>query len=58
MENEIYKLMISNAKQHIKEQDANNPKADDFNIFRISEILALCLCKRKEDIIMDIINAK
>ena len=58
MDNEIYKMMISNAKQHLKEQDPNNPKEDDFSAFKISEVLSLCLCKTKEDVIMDIINAK
>lgn len=57
MENELYKMMINNAKQHLKEQDPNKPKEDDFDVFEISEVLALCLCKPKEDVVMDIINA-
>jgi len=58
MENELYKMMINNAREHLKQQNPELPKEDDFNIFKISEILALCLCKSKEDIIMDIIKPK
>ncbi len=49
--------MINNAKQHLKGQDPNKPNEDDFSVFKISEVLALCLCKAKEDVIMDIVNA-
>jgi hypothetical protein len=52
-----YEMMINNAKEHLKDQDPNNPKEEDFNIFKISEVLALCLCKTKEDVIMDIVNS-
>jgi hypothetical protein len=56
MENVLYKMMIKNAREHLKNQNPEIPKEDDFSIFRISEVLSLCLCKSKEDIIMDIIN--
>lgn len=56
MQNDVYKLMIANANEHIASQDLNNPKPDDITIFQISEVLALCLSKLKEDVVMDIIN--
>jgi hypothetical protein len=56
MENVLYKMMINNAREHLKNQNPELPNEDDFSIFKISEVLALCLCKTKEDIIMDIIN--
>ena len=56
MKNELYKMMINNAREHLKQQNPELPKEDDFSIFKISEVLALCLCKDKEEIIIDIIN--
>jgi len=58
MENELYKMMVRNAKVQIESQDPNNPKPDDFNIFTISEVLAMLVCKTKEDVMSDILNAK
>ena len=49
--------MVSNAKRQIGSQDPNNPKKDDFDIFKISEVLAMLVCKTKEDVMSDILNA-
>ena len=54
MENPLYKMMIANARRQIDSQNPLKPKEDDFDIFRISEVLAMVLCKRKEDVILDI----
>ena len=58
MKNELYKMMINNAREHLKQQNPELPKEDDFSIFKISEVLALCLCKDKEEIIIDIIKSQ
>lgn len=50
-------MMVSNAKNQINNQDPNNPKEGDYNIFNISEVLALLTCKTKEDVMSDILNA-
>ncbi len=56
MENEFYKMMIANANSHVSTIDTTNPKAEDITIFQISEVLAICTGKTKEDIVMDIIS--
>ncbi len=56
MENEFYKMMLGNANSHVATIDTANPKAEDITIFQISEVLAICTGKLKEDIAMDIIN--
>lgn len=56
MENDLYKMMIANANNHIKNIDTLNPKDEDVSIFQISEVLSLCTGKSKEDITLDIIN--
>jgi len=57
MNNPVYKLMIANASNYLNNSKPNtNPDAID--AFRISEVLALCLCKTKEDVLNDIINYK
>jgi hypothetical protein len=48
--------MIQNAAKQIASQNPEYPKEDDFNAFQISEVLAVVLLKRKEDILMDIVN--
>lgn len=58
MDNELYKMMVLNARTHIEDQDPANPQKEDFNIFNISEVLAMLVCKTKEDVIHDILNAK
>lgn len=56
MENDLYKMMIANANSHVATIDIVNPKAEDITIFQISEVLAICTGKLKEDIVMDIIG--
>lgn len=56
MENELYKMMINNAKEHIKSQDPEKPNPDDFSAFTISEVLAILTGKTKEDVLLDIIK--
>ena len=56
MENEFYKMMIGNVNSHVATIDTANPKAEDITIFQISEVLAICTGKTKEDIVMDIIS--
>jgi len=56
MNNTLYHFMIQNAAKQIASQNPEYPKEDDFNAFQISEVLAVVLLKRKEDILMDIVN--
>jgi hypothetical protein len=56
MENELYKMMINNAKEHIKSQNPEKPSEDDFSIFTISSVLAILTGKTKEDVLLDIIK--
>lgn len=58
MKNELYQMMIVNAANHINNQDPNKPKDDDFSIWQISSVIALCTCKLKKDVIRDIVEAK
>ena len=57
MDNILYKMMVKNAKIQLDSQNPEKPKKDDFNIFNISEVLAMLVGKLKEDVIQDIINA-
>ena len=54
MNNELYKMMIVNARTHLSKYP-DNP--NDIDAFRISEVLSICLAKSKESIIEDIINS-
>jgi len=57
MENDLWKLMIVNAKQYLQ---SANPNGDPevINAFRISEVLAICTGKLKEDVIIELISSK
>ena len=57
MNNPVYKLMISNAREQLDSQNPNSPKTDDFTIWDISRTLAMLLCKTKEDVMVDLINS-
>lgn len=57
MDNVLYKFMINNAKRKIESQNPLYPKESDFDIFQISEILAMLVCKTKDDVLSDILNA-
>lgn len=49
--NFYYEFMITNARNYMN----SNPE-NDYNAFDISTILSICLAKRKEDILNDLIR--
>lgn len=51
---EYYQMMINNAKSYIKNVDPLNE--DCIDAFRISEVLALCTGRLKEDILLELLN--
>ena len=52
MDNILYRMMISNLKEYLRNSDPNNQ--DVINAFRISEVLAIATGKLKEDIILEL----
>lgn len=54
--NPYYQMMIKNAAIYCRTQSPLNP--DTLNAFQISEVIAICTCKLKEDVISDIISVK
>lgn len=54
VESDYYRMMITNAKAHIRNTSIN--EEDKFDAFQISEVLAILTGKRKEDIVMEIGN--
>lgn len=51
---EYYKMMINNAKEYIKNVDTLSE--DCIDAFKISEVLALCTGRLKEEILLDLLN--
>jgi hypothetical protein len=51
-----YEMCISNAAAHIKKHPTDSDP-DHIDAFKFSEILGVCFCKFKEDVIMDLIKA-
>lgn len=51
---EYYQMIINNAKAYIENVDALSE--DCIDAFRISEVLALCTGKLKEDILIELLN--
>jgi hypothetical protein len=51
---EYYKMMINNAKEYLK--NADTLSEDCVNAFAISEALAICTGRLKEEIVLDLIN--
>jgi len=51
MENELYKMMITNAKAFLQDKEVSKEGID---AFRISEVLAICTGKLKEDIVLEL----
>lgn len=51
---EYYQMMINNAKAYIKNVDPLNE--DCIDAFRISEVLALCTGRLKEEILLELLN--
>lgn len=63
MDNPIYKMMIRNLVNFLENKKEEMDKlGDDFdysnviNAFQMSEVLAVALAKRKEDVMDDILN--
>jgi len=56
MDNELYKMMIKNAREHIDSQSPNGKSPDEFDIWEISSVLSMVLAKDKQKIILDIIE--
>ena len=52
MDNVLYNMMINNAKEFLKEN--NSEENEGINAFRISEVLAICTGKLKEDIVLEL----
>lgn len=55
MENSLWHLMISNASHFLLKQSAQNP---EISIFEISDVLAICTGKLKEDIVAEIFTCQ
>ncbi len=54
---ELYNMLIQNACNFLKTQkQSKTPEDQRIDIFEISEVLGICLCKAKEDIIIDMIS--
>ena len=51
---EYYKMMINNAKEYL--QNADTLSEDCITAFEISQVLAICTGKLKEEIVMDLIR--
>lgn len=51
-------MMIANAKMYIKEHPNSDTSIDTVSIWQISEVLAICTGKLKEDIVSEIIDIK
>jgi hypothetical protein len=54
MENLYYQMMINNAKAYLKTFDPTKQIEMEITIFNISEVLAICTGKFKEDIVLEI----
>lgn len=54
MENPYYQMMINNARQFIKSNKTQSDVENQISIFEISEVLAICTGKLKEDIVIEI----
>jgi hypothetical protein len=51
---DYYKMMINNAKEYLRNVDTLSE--DCIDAFSISEALAICTGKLKEEIVLDLIN--
>lgn len=56
LNNDIYKMQIRNAQSYLKTLDVEKLSSDDINAFQISEVLAICWCINKEQVIIDILT--
>lgn len=55
MENPLWKMMIKNAKTHIKSFDPNK-NSELITVWQISEVLAMLTGKLKEDIVLELMQ--
>jgi hypothetical protein len=56
MDNDLYRIMIFNAKQKIEKQNPAQPKQGDLNAFQIAEMMSMLIGKDSGKILMDIIK--
>ena len=54
MKNTYYQMMINNAREFIKSNKNQSDVENQISIFEISEVLAICTGKLKEDIVIEI----
>jgi len=54
MNNPYYQMMINNAREFVKSNKYQPDIENQISIFEISEVLAICTGKLKEDIVIEI----
>lgn len=52
---DVYWFCINNCKNAIKESKPTDIE-NNINAFRMAEVLSIAFCKRKEDILLDLIK--
>jgi hypothetical protein len=53
----FYQMLINNAKNYLKQVSLKDiEEGRQIDAFQISEVLSVCLCKAKEEIIVDLIK--
>lgn len=53
----FYDMLINNAKNYLRNtSESDIDKGQNINAFQISEVLSICLCKSKEEIVVDLIK--
>lgn len=53
----IYPMLINNLARHIRLGATAQPDQPPMDAFTASEVIAAALCKRKEDVLADILRA-
>lgn len=51
----LYDMMLQNARTYFKNQAGSD---ESLNAFDVSEVLAVCLCKSKEEVMVDILQMR
>jgi len=54
MENPYYQMMIKNARAFVRSSKNQEDVENRISIFEISEVLAICTGKLKEDIVIEL----
>jgi len=54
MENPYYQMMINNARAFVRSNKNQADVENQISIFEISEVLAICTGKLKEDIVIEL----